>query len=322
MAIEAPLPADRVRSSSPFSVTGLDFAGPLYTRQGGTLQKVYILLLTCAITRAVHLELTSDLSLDKFLQAFQRFISRRGIPHTVYSYNAKTFHAANTELRELCDIFHNDRTSQFFATNGIHWKFIAPRAAWWGGWWERMVGTVKRSLRKVLGRRQVDFETLHTIITSIEGTINSRPLLQDETADVLTPAHFLSGRRLTAIPLGPEPLLTNNLKREFRLHQQATVDFQKRWMREYLLELRSFHRVRQTTGRTATFRVGDMVLLQEDLRPRHLWRRARIQELVQGRDGQVRTVLLQTGDGHNLARPIQLVIPLEVDQGGEDVEDE
>ena len=93
-------------------------------------------------------------------------------------------------------------------------------------------------------------------------------------------------------------------------------------MREYLLELRSFHRVRQTTGRTATFRVGDMVLLQEDLRPRHLWRRARIQELVQGRDGQVRTVLLQTGDGHNLARPIQLVIPLEVDQGGEDVEDE
>ncbi|KAJ4440622.1 hypothetical protein ANN_08768 [Periplaneta americana] len=128
-APEAPLPADRVQCSSPFSVTGLDFAGPLYTKQDPTIQKVYVLLLTCAITRAIHLEHTSDMSVDKFLLAFQRFVNRRGIPHMVYSDNATTFHAANKEFRELSTIFLADKTFQYFALNRVHWKFIAPRAA-------------------------------------------------------------------------------------------------------------------------------------------------------------------------------------------------
>jgi hypothetical protein len=45
------------------------------------------------------------------------------------------------------------------------------------------------------------------------------------------------------------------------------------------------------------------------------------EELKVGRDGAVRTVVLRGANGTVLVRPIQLVIPLEVDQGGEDVED-
>jgi hypothetical protein len=33
----------------------------------------------------------------------------------------------------------------------------------------------------------------------------------------------------------------------------------------------------------------------------------------------VRTVVLWMSDGRHITRPVQLVIPLEVDQGGEDV---
>jgi hypothetical protein len=44
--------------------------------------------------------------------------------------------------------------------------------------------------------------------------------------------------------------------------------------------------------------------------------------LRQGRDGKTRTVILRTPDGGRLTRPVQLVIPLEVDQGGEDVKDD
>jgi hypothetical protein len=51
-------------------------------------------------------------------------------------------------------------------------------------------------------------------------------------------------------------------------------------------------------------------------------KRGRVEELRPGRDGKMRTIILRTQDGGRLARPVQLVIPLEVDQGGEDVEDD
>jgi len=52
-----------------------------------------------------------------------------------------------------------------------------------------------------------------------------------------------------------------------------------------------------------------------------MWKKARVEELKVGRDGAKRTAVLHGADGRVLVRPIQLVIPLEVDQGGEDVED-
>ena len=55
--------------------------------------------------------------------------------------------------------------------------------------------------------------------------------------------------------------------------------------------------------------------------PRHMWKNARIDELIPGRDGQIRTVNLHLPDRTKISRPVQLVIPLEIDQGGEDVED-
>ena len=48
---------------------GLDFAGPLYLRKDNSSHKAYVLFLTCASTRALHLELSSDMSVDKFLMA-------------------------------------------------------------------------------------------------------------------------------------------------------------------------------------------------------------------------------------------------------------
>jgi hypothetical protein len=52
-----------------------------------------------------------------------------------------------------------------------------------------------------------------------------------------------------------------------------------------------------------------------------MWKKARVEELKVGRHGAKKTVVLRGANGTILVRPIQLVIPLEVDQGGEDVED-
>jgi hypothetical protein len=86
-----------------------------------------------------------------------------------------------------------------------------------------------------------------------------------------------------------------------------------------MLEVRKFHEVQSPIGKTAQISLGDVILIQEGMRPRHLWGRACIGELRKGRDGQARTVVLWTNDGWQITCPIQLVIPLEVDLGGEDV---
>ena len=105
-----------------------------------------------ATTLAIHFELCTDMSTDTFLMALQRFVLRRGLPHTVYTDNTKSFHATNKHLTHLWSSIFANKTHQFLAHHNITWKFIALKAAWWGGWCERMIGTTKRCLRKVLGR--------------------------------------------------------------------------------------------------------------------------------------------------------------------------
>jgi hypothetical protein len=82
--------------------------------------------------------------------------------------------------------------------------------------------------------------------------------------------------------------------------------------------MRNFHEVQHPVGKTDQLRPGDIVLIQEDVHPRHLWGQARIKELRKGWDGQVRTMVPQMSDGRQITRPIQLVINSEVDQGGKD----
>jgi len=188
---------------------------------------------------------------------------------SIYTDNAQTCHAANRELREHCTVLSATKTHQYFAEHGIRWKFIPPRAAWWRVWWKRVVATTKRCLRKVLGRVQVDEEELQTILVGIEATLNSRPIIQDDI-ETPTPAHFLTGGTLTTIPHGPEPVRTENLTRSFRQHQRLTEALWRRWQREYLLQLRNYHEVRRPARQGPKFKLGDIVLLQEERTPRHM----------------------------------------------------
>ncbi|GBM78279.1 hypothetical protein AVEN_46982-1, partial [Araneus ventricosus] len=82
------LPKDRVRDAATFEIVGVDLAGPLYLRNG---PKAYIVLYTCAVYRAIHLELITSLTTEVFLQSLRRFIARRGRPTTIYSDNGTNF---------------------------------------------------------------------------------------------------------------------------------------------------------------------------------------------------------------------------------------
>ncbi|XP_003382035.1 putative integrase core domain protein, partial [Trichinella spiralis] len=170
------LPIDRVTVAAPFERIGIDIAGPVYIKMRNNHVKTYICLFTCMVRRAIHLELVTSMTTKQFLNAFHRFAARRGYPVLVQSDNFKTFKQADQELRYL---FSENQWSEIRAAltvNRIKWKYITERAPWNGGYWERIVRTVKESLKKVLGNTRLEEDELRTVLCEIEARINSRPL--------------------------------------------------------------------------------------------------------------------------------------------------
>ena len=276
--------------------------------------------MTCASTRAIHLELTQGLSVPAFLLAFRRFVSRRGLPATLISDNAKTFKAASNELKR---IVRSEEVLRYFATNRVTWKFIVDRAPWWGGFWERMVKTVKQSLKKAIGRATLSYDELSTILTEIESIINARPLtyIYDDTESVsypLTPSHLISGRRITNMANSShfEVVSTNNSLTRRLKHRTLLRHFTSDWRRSYLLNLRENSNKSNSSGKFNQIAVGDIVLLKSDSTSRNFWKLARVEELVEGRDGKVRSAVVKTisdqGKPSTLRRVLQHLVPLEI----------
>ena len=186
----APLPEQRVTPAPPFTVTGIDYAGPVYCVDYPG-QKFYMLLFTCAVVRCVHIELTNSLSVDDFMLAIRKFICRRGTPNEIFSDNAKTFKAASQKL------------NQMLGPNSPKWHFIAAVSPWWGGFWERLIRSIKLALRKSLGVKSITRKELEATLVEIEAVVNSRPLVfkGDQPTDInsyLTPSHFLVYRNLSS----------------------------------------------------------------------------------------------------------------------------
>lgn len=110
--------------------------------------KVWICLFTCLITRAVHLDITTDLSTETFLRYLKRFAARRGLPHKFLSDNGKTFKAA---ARFMKTVFKDKMVLNHLSDRGVEWLFNIEKAPWWGGAFERLVKSTKRCLRKMVG---------------------------------------------------------------------------------------------------------------------------------------------------------------------------
>ncbi|XP_046671229.1 uncharacterized protein LOC124361230 [Homalodisca vitripennis] len=128
------LPSDRVRPCRPFSNTGTDISGPVFIkaskRRNSPTSKGYIVIFVCLATKAVHLEVVTDMTSEAFIAAFKRFISRRGIVTNMYSDNGTNFVGAERELRELQDLFTNEehqrRIVEESTAHLIKWHFIPP----------------------------------------------------------------------------------------------------------------------------------------------------------------------------------------------------
>ncbi|XP_055523026.1 uncharacterized protein LOC129717199 [Wyeomyia smithii] len=177
------LPVARITPSRPFASTGIDYCVPVFVKspkRKTAPTKAYIALFICFSTKAVHIELVGNLSTASFLSALQRFVARRGKPENIYSDNATNFVGARNELHALYKMLSNsnetDHIATALATDGIRWYMIPPRAPNFGGLWEAAVKVAKNHLVRQLGSTSLLYEDLVTILTQIEGAMNSRSL--------------------------------------------------------------------------------------------------------------------------------------------------
>ena len=309
----APLPDVRAQYSDPFAVTGVDYLGPLYayptpTRKDETLEKVHVVLFTCAVTRAVHLDLVPDVSSAAFVNCLRRFVSRRGIPKLIISDNAKCF--LGPELRK------------YTKERDIEWQFIMEKSPWWGGFYERLVQVVKRPLRKILRRSHVTYDELLTIITEIEAVVNCRPLCylySDDVEETLTPSHLLTGKRLiSSTRVFPGELrdeTSTSLTNRVRYLRSLIEQFERRWKHEYLTELREYQRNHNRLP-AKQLKIGDVVLISDDKLPRNRWRMGKVEALIPSKDGYVRAVKLRVySEGRTVSflnRPVNKLCYFEV----------
>ncbi|GFV80748.1 integrase catalytic domain-containing protein [Trichonephila clavipes] len=175
------LPRERVNPSFSFLHTGIDYCGPFFIRykhqRKGTYQKIYVAIFVCLASKAVHLEIVSDLTTDAFLATLKRFVARRGKCATISSDNAKNFVGANRELKRLHNLkFPEEKLSSYLSSEGISWNFMPPRAPNFGGLWEAGVKSFNFYLKRAVGNLKMTLEEFLTIITQIEGILNSRPI--------------------------------------------------------------------------------------------------------------------------------------------------
>ena len=96
------MPKFRTEAGKPFETTGIDFSGPLYYKISKKERDTcYILLFTCATTRAVHLEITKTRSAEEFQWKINACITRRTRPRLIISDNAKEFKAKASWIQKI-----------------------------------------------------------------------------------------------------------------------------------------------------------------------------------------------------------------------------
>lgn len=311
--VPAPLPKVRVTKAPVFSVTGIDFAGPVFCIDCPE-KKLYICLFVCGVVRAIHLELVDNLTSEDFLFSFRRFCALKRVPSIVYSDNGKNFIGGERVLGSYLDI------------EAPEWRFICPRSPWWGGWWERLVRSVKNAIRKTLGKRSLTKVELTTCLHEVASSINSRPLTfvgtSVENRTPLTPNHFLSGQGNQGLESNliedPENLDVDSLSLRHQEMVFRQEDFWKVWSTEYI---RNLPPAFQKFKKEGNVEVGSVVMVREDNMPRSKWCIGVVKRLHLGKDDIPRSADIKTSSGLK-TRAIQRLYNLEVSHSSVDVNED
>ncbi|XP_063384617.1 uncharacterized protein LOC134670736 isoform X1 [Cydia fagiglandana] len=317
------LPYDRITPCRVFEKTGMDFGGPYNIKmlrvRKPVIRKAYILLFVCFTTKALHIELVSDLTTECFMNALKRFIARRNKPNIIYCDNASTYKGAQNKLNELYKLQsatdHKNAVELFAADQGISFKFIPSYSPVFGSLWEAGIKSVKYHLKRVVGETVLTYEELNSVIVQIEGICNSRPMTALPTTDVnetpyLSPAHFLTGAPLTTYPEKDCTKGPVSLTKFWEQCNRMVQNFWKQWHKQYLVQLQNRPKWRKDCK---NIEVDTLVIVKDDNVTPLRWPMARVVEVYPGVDGKVRALSIRTIKGSIIRTSIYKVCVLPID---------
>lgn len=299
----ANLPKDRLEEVAPFTYSAVDYFGPFCIKEGRKELKRYGVIFTCMSTRAIHLETATSLTTDSFLNAYRRFIGRRGPVRQLRSDQGSNFIGANSELHKALTMMDHAVVSRELTKTKCDWiqfKMNVPNASHMGGVWEMQIHTARSVLSPLLDNHgsQLDDESLRTLMVETEAIVNSRPLTTDdftckETPTPLTPNHLLTQK--SQVVLSPPGIFQQAdlySRKRWRRVQHLANEFWQRWRKTYLQSLQG----RQKWLRPhKNLSVGDIAILQDESTSRNCWKLARVDKVYPSEDGLVRKVKVAIG---------------------------
>ncbi|XP_055590152.1 uncharacterized protein LOC129742295 [Uranotaenia lowii] len=311
----AALPVQRlIPYHRPFSYTGIDYLGPIEVTVGRRREKRWVVVFTCFVTRAIHLEVSYNLTTQSCLMAIRRFTCRRGPPLEFFSDNGTNLKAASKVVTAQIRSIDEDCAEEL-TTAQTKWNFNPPAAPHMGGVWERLVRSVKDAMFVFEDGKRLTDEILHTTIVEAEDVINSRPLVcassEISSGEMLTPNHFIRGVTQNDSKLAiPPPHSAEALRDTFKRSQQLLQNLWARWIKEYVPSL---NQRTKWFGEAVPLQKGDLVFVVDGGK-RKAWVRGVVEEPITSSDGRIRQAWVRTNSGRVRRATAQLAV-VEIHEG-------
>ena len=312
--IMAPLPKSRMVMSPTFHEISIDLFGPYEIKDSvkqRTHKKVWGLVLSCIASRAVHIDITEDYSMDSVLQTLSRFMSLRGRPARIISDKGSQLVAASEDLKRL-------RT--WATARNIKWHTVPAEGQHQNGASESLINSIKRSLSHIIGKSVLTFAGLQTVFYEVATLINARPIGIVSGSDpscpvAITPNHLILGRSTPEVAHGLFDNDDSASKRQLFL-QSLVEDWWKNWFRSVLPSLVPSYKWKQ---KHRDVRVGDVCLIKYTNMKRGTYRLGQVKDVRAGKDSKVRTVTLKYKNPNEkvfreVERPVQgiaVIVPVE-----------
>ena len=263
-------------------------------------KKVYGVIYSCALTRAVHLDVAIDYSTEAILFTLRRLMSRRGNVRRIISDPGTQLKGASAELKRWRKGWNMSELISYGADKSIDWEFIMADSQHQNGASEvlvKMVKGVTSSITHSMGDTKFSLNELFTLLDECANLVNERPIgvkpNSQTDPEYLSPNSLLLGRSSDRISAGPfeakvpyDGGLTSITSRFIKV-QRITDQFWKTWQKLYfptLLVRQKWHHLKRNLC------VGDICKLKESNTLRGDWRLCKVVQVYPDEKKVVRNV--------------------------------
>ena len=326
----SPLPDIRIDNPEPWRNVGVDYLGPNFCKhdckaEGGEPTKaksclhpktfkVWQAVFTCLHTRAIHVETVTSCTTQDFLIAFRKFVALKGRPMVFYSDQARTFTAADKQLRTLLTTRMNEiQNFHYGGSCPIEWKFSTETAPWSNGCTERLVGIFKKQLKVLLQKHPLTLKQMDVIIAEVLSSINDRPLgitREGLEGPLITPNLLNYGGQLNRLQTPSAATMQNMPANEMWIERKKILaQFWSKWQSDYLNTLSVDNKWLKDDQ--TMIKAGDVVILKPETLEKNQWRIARIMDVHKNLNGVPTTASVKLPSGTVLTRTLRQLALLE-----------